>query len=182
MAPRLTRRTTGGSRLARIGRRHRHKGPAHAAPVLGWCLTRADDAGVLLSRVLWDCTKIEAFVGKLSSHATKDLPALYPFVDKFHIVDSGHKDAVDHAISFRAGRWAESQIHSDYYINGPEGCVYDDAICIVSRDRFSPALVDVIRQHIGGRDPKVKHFINIDECFETLSLQGQAKEQKDNFN
>lgn len=121
--------------------------------------------------VIWDCCRVEAFVGKLSSHATKDLRALYPFVDKFHIVDSGHRDAVDHAISVRAGQWLETFKHPKYYIEGEVGCLFDDAIFIVSRDRFAPALVDVLRQQLRSGNWKTQeaiHSINIDECFEIL--------------
>lgn len=126
------------------------------------------------NRVRWDCSRVEAFVGKLSSHATKDLKALYPFVTTFHIVDSGHRDAVDHAISFRAGQWMESMKHANYYLEGEEGCLYDEKIYIVTRDRFGPALVDVLRQRLKELPPpeegclEVVHCINIDECFEIL--------------
>jgi len=124
--------------------------------------------------VRWDCSQVEAFVGKLSSHATKDLKSLYPYVNKFHIVNSGMKDAVDHAISVRAGQWLESMKHPKYYLEGEEGCLYDDCIFIVSRDRFAPALVDVLQQQLprseyqGGRAPGVIHSININECFGVL--------------
>ena len=54
--------------------------------------------------VKWECCHIAAFAGKMSSHANKDLPSLYPFVDEFHIIDCAMPDAVDHAISVRRGR------------------------------------------------------------------------------
>jgi len=117
------------------------------------------------NRVRWDCCRIEAFVGKMSSHATKDLKALYPFVTHFHIVNSAHRDAVDHAISVRAGEWVESMKH---YLDREEGCLYDDAIYIVSRDRFAPALVDILRQKVPLSDIDLVHCININECFEYL--------------
>jgi hypothetical protein len=130
------------------------------------------------NHVQWDCSSIEAFAGKLSSHATKDLKELYPFVHKFHIVDSGHKDAVDHAISARAGAWLESMKHPDYYLHEDE-CIYDDAIHIVSRDRFALALVDVLRQQM----PKdqyinVVHSINMDKCFSKLNENWQNFQNK----
>lgn len=130
----------------------------------------------LVSLVLWDlenspgCTEwqsgtcqVEAFAGKLSSHATKDLRYLYPFVDTFHIVDSGMKDAVDHAISVRAGEWiagGSSTLHTLY---------------IVSRDRFSIALIDVMRQKLARTPPGERgancancvhcvHCVSMDEC------------------
>lgn len=127
------------------------------------------------SNIRWDCSKIEAFVGKLSSHATKDLASLYPFVQEFHVVNSSMRDAVDHAISVRAGKWLESMKHIEYYIDGPEGCVYDDAIHIVSRDRFAGALSDVLNQGVpppfrpGTHKPQVVHSVNIDDCFELLA-------------
>jgi len=109
--------------------------------------------------IRWESTNIEAFVGKLSSHATKDLKTMYPFVSKFHIVDSGMKDAVDHAISVRAGIWLESSCESSY--------IADDCIYIVSRDRFSLALVDILKQY----NPKseIVHCVNIDKCFDILA-------------
>jgi len=75
---------------------------------------------------------VEAFVGKLSSHANKDLLALYPFVDDFHIIDSGIKDAVDHAISVRAGIWLAKE--------------ESQQLIIVTRDKFGYALRDVLVQ------------------------------------
>jgi hypothetical protein len=39
------------------------------------------------SHIWWAGCQIEAFVGKLSSHANKDLKSIYPFVHQFHIVD-----------------------------------------------------------------------------------------------
>lgn len=123
------------------------------------------------NHVRWDCSRVEAFVGKLSSHATKDLASLYPFVTHFHIVDSGHRDAVDHAISCRAGQWVESMKHATYYLEGEEGCLYDECIHIITRDRFGPALVDVLRQLPPPEEEgclSVVHSINIDECFGLL--------------
>jgi hypothetical protein len=129
--------------------------------------------------VRWDCSRVEAFVGKLSSHATKDLQSLYPFVTKFHIVNSGHRDAVDHAISARAGEWVEAQKHPDYYLEREEGCLYDDCIYIVSRDRFAPALVDVLNQKLAQTNKKkqiaVVHAINIDECFDLLDTKASGQ-------
>lgn len=125
--------------------------------------------------VRWDCSRIEAFVGKLSSHATKDLASLYPFVDKFHVINSSMKDAVDHAMSVRAGCWLESMKHPEYYCNREEDCVYDDAIYIISRDRFAAALIDVIQQRIpplsrpGAHRTDAVHSINIDQCFQSLA-------------
>jgi hypothetical protein len=108
--------------------------------------------------VRWDGAHIAAFVGKLSSHATKDLSTLYPFVDEWHIVDSGMKDAVDHAISVRAGQWLS------------QGSDLPDGIHIVSRDRFAVALVDVLRQVIDW-DTEIRHAINIDDVFKHLASE-----------
>ena len=114
--------------------------------------------------IRWDRSRIEAFVGKLSSHARKDLKDLYPFVDRFHIIDSGHKDAVDHAISVRAGEWLGAQ---KYHI---DECTYEE-LHLVSRDRFASALIDVLKQKCNRftKKPKLVHSINIDECFQFLN-------------
>lgn len=112
----------------------------------------------------WTCCQLEAFVGKLSSHATKNLKALYPFVDKFHIIDSGHQDVVDHSISFRTGQWLENIPYGD-------PCNFEDAIFIVSRDRFASALIDVLKQAIRKmkKQPEVENFINMNDCFNRLT-------------
>jgi len=44
-------------------------------------------ANVWNATAVWCGCRIEAFAGKLSSHATKNLPSIYPFVSQFHIVD-----------------------------------------------------------------------------------------------
>jgi hypothetical protein len=113
--------------------------------------------------IRWDCCQVEAFAGKLSSYATKNLEDLYPFVDEFHIVDSGYKDAADIAISFRAGRWLENIPYGD-------PCNFEDAIFIVSRDRFASALVDVLKQSVREMkiQPEVANFINMNDCFDRL--------------
>ena len=103
--------------------------------------------------VSFENCRLEAFVGSFSSHATKDLATLYPFVHTFHIVDSGHKDAVDHAISVRTGQWLSHL---------PGG-----GVCIVSRDRFAAALVDVLLQQT-PENTSVKQFMNMDQCFDAL--------------
>ena len=115
--------------------------------------------------VRWEDSLVEDFVGKLSSHASKDLKTLYPFVDKFHIVDSGMKDAVDHAISVRAGMWIESTRQETSE-------VYDEGIYIISRDRFALALIDVIRQEMSTckDDTEFVHCVSIDECFQHLLI------------
>lgn len=117
------------------------------------------------------CCAVEAFAGKLSSHAGKNLSTLYPFVTKFHIVDSGHKDAADHAMSVRAGRWLHTLEQS---ADAGASCIYRDALHIVSRDRFASALIDVLAQQLrgiersGGKVPALVHSITIDECFKKL--------------
>ena len=133
------------------------------------------------SRYIWDCCWVEAFMGKLSSHAEKPMEQLrrhYPFVREFRIVNSGHADAVDHAISVRAGQWIESLEHPGYYYRSDEGCLYEDGICIISRDRFSLALIDILKQNLSERHPgsqaNVRHFTNMNRCFEWLSEQAAA--------
>lgn len=116
----------------------------------------------------WKNARIEAFVGKLSSHAQKSIVYLkqyYPFVDEIHIVNSGMKDAVDHAISVRAGEWLNV-----FRCNSSH--MYGAGVFIVSRDRFAVALRDILVQHLasaGVGGAKIIHSVNIDECFEHFS-------------
>jgi hypothetical protein len=86
---------------------------------------------------------IEAFVGAFSSMAseTANLAEMYPFATRIHIIRSGHRDAVDHAISVRAGELLH--LHHKYII--------------VSRDRFAAALCDIL--------PNAQYVTSIDKCF-----------------
>lgn len=102
--------------------------------------------------VRWPACRLEAFVGRFSSHAEKNLEALYPFIHTFHVIASGHRDAVDHAISVRAGQW----------LSCPE---LQDGVMIISRDRFAAALVDVLRQQT---EKEIEHHVNMDRCFDAL--------------
>lgn len=116
--------------------------------------------------IRWENCAIEAFVGKLSSHAQKDLTTLYPFVTTFHVVDSGHKDAVDHAISVRAGTWLFCQS----FIIQSLPLAREECFAVVSRDRFASALMDILRQQCDTNDlsAKIAHYTTIDSCFENL--------------
>lgn len=98
---------------------------------------------------------VEAFAGKLSSYPGKNLQVLYPFVHRFHIVDSGIKDAADHAISVRAG-----ELMSD---DCPPRHLF-----IVSRDRFAVALKDILQQRWPNQCI-FYHCISLDECDAALS-------------
>lgn len=97
---------------------------------------------ISFSNVICNGGCIEAFVGRFSSFASKELSEKYPFVHTFHIVESGAPDAVDHAISFRAGQISEPTME----------------IVIISRDKFAVALCDVLTQ----QQFQNKYYTNMD--------------------
>jgi hypothetical protein len=115
-----------------------------------------------------------AFVGRCSSHAEKNLSMIYPFVDNFVIVESVHRDAVDHYISMYAG----SEIVDRY-----------ERIVIVTRDRFGGPLVENVKQFCKEKfgdwdinnetsseveNIETFHAVNATECFDYIKSNGKC--------
>lgn len=102
--------------------------------------------------------RFEAFVGKRSSHAQKNLEEIYPFMNNIVIVDSVYKDAVDHFISVRVGQ-----------LLGSPYAPYDYQIIIVSRDAFAGAVVDCVQHYPNSGCKNCFHVTNAKDCFNLLT-------------
>jgi hypothetical protein len=89
------------------------------------------------------------FVGKCSSYVHKNLKELYPFI-KIIIVNSAHKDAVDHFISMFTG------MILDKYTN----------FLILTKDRFAGSAVDAAKQL--NPTITIMHVVKADDCYKEL--------------
>lgn len=105
---------------------------------------------------IFENIEFKGFVGKCSSHAQMNLSSKYPFVD-VEIVDSAHKDAVDHYISMYVGTILQKYLQK-----------YDGKLnlIILTRDRFGGSACDAIKQFFP--ETNAYHVTKADECMELL--------------
>lgn len=121
--------------------------------------------------VQWDCSKVEAFSSNSSvyGYTVEKLESLFPYVDRFHDVAGD----IQWSMACRIGQWLESFKHPDHYLDGEEGCLYEDTLFIVDGylDKSylnQPTLTNIDRQleqlHLRVK-PKVVICDTIEECF-----------------